>query len=101
MITFIDEHRGIHWVEPICKVLLIAPSTYHEHVAKWADSEKLSVRAKKDMARSRKSPASSERTLKSMVSAMAHNSSVTFHDCARFVGSSVITPHHAFSIVHG
>ena len=36
MIAFIDDHRGAHGVEPICKVLPIAPSTYHAHVAKRA-----------------------------------------------------------------
>ena len=30
MIAFIDDHRGAYGVEPICKVLPIAPSTYHE-----------------------------------------------------------------------
>jgi putative transposase len=50
MINFIDDHRGDHGVEPICKVLPIAPSTYHDHVAKRVDPEKLSTRAKKDMA---------------------------------------------------
>ena len=34
MIAFIDDHREAHGVEPICKVLPIAPSTYHAHVAK-------------------------------------------------------------------
>ena len=33
MIAFIDDHRQAHGVEPICKVLPIAPSTYHDHVA--------------------------------------------------------------------
>jgi putative transposase len=32
MIAFIDEHRAVHGVEPICRVLPIAPSTYHAHV---------------------------------------------------------------------
>jgi len=50
MIAFIDDHRKAHGVEPICKVLPIAPSTYHDHVARRADPEKLSVRAKRDMA---------------------------------------------------
>ncbi|MDO9439776.1 MAG: IS3 family transposase [Beijerinckiaceae bacterium] len=50
MIAFIDDHRRVHGVEPICKVLPIAPSTYHAHVAKRADPEKLSVRAKRDIA---------------------------------------------------
>jgi putative transposase len=48
MITFIDNHRAVHGVEPICKVLPIAPSTYFDHVAKRADPEKLSFRAKRD-----------------------------------------------------
>ena len=48
MIAFIDDHRDAHGVEPICKVLPIAPSTYFNHVAKRADPEKLSVRAKRD-----------------------------------------------------
>ena len=50
MIPFVDEHQGVHGVEPICKVLQLAPSTYHDHVAKRANPEKLSVRAKRDMA---------------------------------------------------
>ena len=37
MIAFIDEHRGAYGVEPICKVLPIAPSTYHAHAARRAD----------------------------------------------------------------
>lgn len=35
--------------KPICKVLPIAPSTYRDHVAKRADPEKLSARAKRDV----------------------------------------------------
>jgi transposase InsO family protein len=50
MIAFIDDHRGLYGVEPICKVLPIAPSTYHAHAARRADPEKLSVRAKRDIA---------------------------------------------------
>ena len=50
MIAFIDDHREAHGVEPICKVLPIAPSTYHEHAAKRADPAKLSARAKRDVA---------------------------------------------------
>ncbi len=49
MIAFIDDHREAHGVEPICKVLPIAPSTYHDHVAKRADPEKLSARTKRDL----------------------------------------------------
>ena len=50
MIAFIDDHRGVHGVEPICKVLPIAPSTYHAHVAQRADPAKLSARARRDAA---------------------------------------------------
>lgn len=50
MIAFIDDHRGAHGVEPICKVLPIAPSTYRAHVAKRRDPAKLSARARQDAA---------------------------------------------------
>lgn len=50
MKAFIDEHRGVYGVEPICKVLPIAPSTYYDHAAKRADPGKLSARAQRDMA---------------------------------------------------
>jgi hypothetical protein len=50
MIAFIDDHRGAHGVEPICKVWPIAPSTYHAHVAKRRDPAKLSARATQDAA---------------------------------------------------
>jgi putative transposase len=48
MIAFIDDHRAAYGVEPICKVLPIAPSTYHDHAAKRLDPTKLSVRAQRD-----------------------------------------------------
>ena len=48
MITFIDEHRGVYGVEPICRVLPIAPSTYHAHAARRADPERLPARARRD-----------------------------------------------------
>ena len=38
MIAFIDDHRAAYGVEPICRVLPIAPSTYHAHAAKRARS---------------------------------------------------------------
>src|SRR3974390_804013 len=51
MIAFIDDHRRAYGVEPICKVLPIAPSTYRAHAAKRADPAKLSARAKQDAIR--------------------------------------------------
>jgi putative transposase len=50
MIAFIDGHREAYGVEPICKVLPIAPSTYHDHVARRRDPSRLSARAKRDAA---------------------------------------------------
>ena len=50
MIGFIDDHREAHGVEPICKVLPIAPSTYYDHVARRRDPARLSAREKRDMA---------------------------------------------------
>ena len=40
----------MHGVEPICKVLPIAPSTYFDHRAKQADPAKLSARVRRDAA---------------------------------------------------
>ena len=50
MIAFIDDHRQVHGGDPICKLLPIAPSTYHDHVAKRRDPAKMSARAQRDMA---------------------------------------------------
>ncbi|WP_430252222.1 IS3 family transposase [Neorhizobium sp. DAR64860/K0K1] len=49
MISFIDEHRGVFGVEPICRLLPIAQSTYFENVAKRLDVDRLSVRARSDI----------------------------------------------------
>jgi putative transposase len=48
MIAFIDTHRQEHGVEPICKGLPIAPSTYRDHAAKRLDPTKQSDRARRD-----------------------------------------------------
>jgi putative transposase len=48
MVDFIDDHRDAYGVEPICEVLPIAPSTYHEHRARRDDPEKRPARAKRD-----------------------------------------------------
>ena len=50
MIAFIDDHRGAYGVEPICKVLPVAPSTYHDHAAKRRDPSRLAPRAQRDEA---------------------------------------------------
>ncbi len=48
MKAFIDAHRDAYGVEPICRVLPIAPSTYHEHAARQTDPSRLPARAKRD-----------------------------------------------------
>ncbi len=50
MIAFIDDHREVYGVEPICRVLPIAPSTYHAHAARRADPGRLPARARRDAA---------------------------------------------------
>jgi putative transposase len=47
-VSFIDEHRVDHGVEPICKQLPIAPSTYYEHKLREADPDRISDRGKRD-----------------------------------------------------
>jgi putative transposase len=49
MIAFIDAHRGDYGVEPICRVLPIAPSTYHDHAVKQRDPSRLPPRAQRDL----------------------------------------------------
>ena len=48
MIAFIDDHRTVYGIEPICRVLLIAPSTYRAHAARRADPGRLPARARSD-----------------------------------------------------
>jgi transposase InsO family protein len=48
MIAFIDDHRASYGVEPICRQLPIAPSTYHAHRARRDDPSRLSGRTKRD-----------------------------------------------------
>jgi len=48
MIAFIDDHRHVYGVEPICRVLPIAPSTYYAHVARRRDPSRRSARSRRD-----------------------------------------------------
>jgi putative transposase len=50
MIAFVDSHREAHGVEPICKLLPIAPSTYRAHAARRRDPAKASPRTRRDAA---------------------------------------------------
>lgn len=50
MTAFIDENRDTYGVEPICRLLEIAPSTYYDHLAKRADPDLRSNRSLRDEA---------------------------------------------------
>ena len=48
MYELIDEHRHTLGVEPICKVLQIAPSAYRRHAARERDRSRCSARVQRD-----------------------------------------------------
>jgi transposase InsO family protein len=50
MYGLVDAHRDTYGVEPICKVLQIAPSAYRRYAARCRDASLLSARAKRDEA---------------------------------------------------
>ena len=45
---FIDAHHKDLGIEPICRELAVAPSSWHEHAARLADASKRSARAQRD-----------------------------------------------------
>ena len=46
--AFIDDHRDVYGVEPISKVLPIAPTTYYEQKARQADPSRRPRRLVRD-----------------------------------------------------
>jgi putative transposase len=50
MIAFIDDHRTSYGVEPICRELPIAPSTYHAEIVRRVDPSKAPPRVRRDVA---------------------------------------------------
>ena len=52
MMDFIEESREAHGVEPICRALQFAPSTYYDRRAIMRDPDRASARAKSDAAMS-------------------------------------------------
>jgi putative transposase len=48
MRAFVDAHRDIHGVEPICKVLQISPSGYRRHAARQRNPALNCARVKRD-----------------------------------------------------
>src|SRR5262249_28629407 len=49
MIRFVDAYRDDHGVEPICRVLEIAPSTYHAHARRRSQPETAPRRVRRDV----------------------------------------------------
>ena len=49
MVDFIDDHREMYGVEPICSVLPIAPSSYYEQKSRQADPSRLPERLVRDV----------------------------------------------------
>jgi transposase InsO family protein len=49
MISFVDAYRDDHGVEPICRVLEIAPSTYHAHARRRSQPETAPQRVQRDV----------------------------------------------------
>jgi hypothetical protein len=47
-VAFIDDHRQSQGVEPVCRAMQIAPSTYYEHRTRWQDPQRSSLREKRD-----------------------------------------------------
>ena len=48
MIIFVDAYRDAHGIEPICRVIEIAPSTYYAHVVRREQPEAAPPRVKRD-----------------------------------------------------
>lgn len=49
MVKYIDDHKDRFGVEPICRQLRIAPSTYYEQQTRQADPSRLPARAQRDI----------------------------------------------------
>ncbi len=48
VMAFIDDHAKELGIEPICRELQVAPSSYHEHAVRLADPDRRSARARRD-----------------------------------------------------
>jgi putative transposase len=48
MIAFIDQYRSAYGVEPICRVIKIAPSTYHAYAHRRLNPETVPERVRRD-----------------------------------------------------
>ena len=48
MVVFVDQHKEQYGVEPICRQIQIAPSSYYERKARERDPDRLPYRTKRD-----------------------------------------------------
>ncbi|GBQ90855.1 hypothetical protein AA0535_2138 [Asaia krungthepensis NRIC 0535] len=48
MTAFVHEHRAAYGVEPICRMLQIAPSAYYERIRKQREPDRRSAQSKRD-----------------------------------------------------
>lgn len=48
IVLFVDQHKERYGVEPICRQIQIAPSSYYEHKARQRNPERLPDRIKRD-----------------------------------------------------
>ena len=48
MVDFIEDHRGAYGVEPICRILPIAPATYYEERRRRREPERRPARQRRD-----------------------------------------------------
>lgn len=56
MTSSIDERRGVFGIEPISRLLPIAPSSYCENVAKRTDADRLSICVRSDISLKNRGP---------------------------------------------
>jgi putative transposase len=49
MVKYIDDHKDRHGVEPICRHLQFAPSTYYEQKLRQRDPSRLPARTQRDI----------------------------------------------------
>ena len=47
-VVFVDQHKEQYGVEPICRQIQIAPSSYYEHKVRERDPGRLPDRIKRD-----------------------------------------------------
>lgn len=65
-VVFIDQYREQYGVEPICRQIQIAPSSYYEYMVRERDPDRLPDRIKRDKALEREIQRVGTTTLKSM-----------------------------------